>query len=217
MPTGWAQLDDGQLAYVFHLMTSMKPREVPVYFFCRMAERQNPSYRLASPDALAVASECVDFLNDLPETPVRLSTLQGRQAADALLHGVAFRDYLAIENLFFGFLLSGDEKALSQLALILYPGDAQPAPLTMPEQYNIIQWVTVIKRVFSKKWHHLFKSSGEGGDGGSVDMEAAMNAQIRALTGGDITKEEQILNADCWRALTELDSKAEEAEQVKKA
>lgn len=47
-------------------------------------------------------------------------------------------------------------------------------------------------------------------------MVGAMNAQIRALTGGDITKEEIIRKADVWRALTELDAKAREAEELNK-
>ena len=47
-------------------------------------------------------------------------------------------------------------------------------------------------------------------------LRQAMNAQIRALTGGDITKEEQILQMDCHRALTELDAKAREAEEMRK-
>ena len=45
-------------------------------------------------------------------------------------------------------------------------------------------------------------------------MTEAMNAQIRALTGGDITKEKQIEKSDVWRALTELDAKAREAEEL---
>ena len=44
----------------------------------------------------------------------------------------------------------------------------------------------------------------------------AMNAQIRALTGGDITKEEAVLSMDTWRALTELDAKAKEVEDIKR-
>ena len=153
---------------------------------------------------------------DLPSVPVRLSALHGRRAVDALLHGVTFRDYLAVENTFYGYLATQHEAALLSLAELLYPGEGTLPALSPSEQYNVVQWVTVVKRCFSQKWHHLFTGSGGGGDG-SVDMEAAMNAQIRALTGGDITKEEQILNADCWRALTELDSKAEEAEKLRKS
>jgi hypothetical protein len=44
-----------------------------------------------------------------------------------------------------------------------------------------------------------------------------MNTQIRALTGGDITKEEQVLDMDCWRALTELDAKAKDYEEMERA
>jgi uncharacterized protein YbjQ (UPF0145 family) len=43
-----------------------------------------------------------------------------------------------------------------------------------------------------------------------------MNAQIRALTGGDITKDEAVLSMDTWRALTELDTKAKEVEDDKR-
>ena len=42
-----------------------------------------------------------------------------------------------------------------------------------------------------------------------------MNNQIRALTEGDVTKENEILALDTWRALTELDAKAREAEEFK--
>ena len=37
-----------------------------------------------------------------------------------------------------------------------------------------------------------------------------MNAQIRALTKGDITKEKEILAMDTWRALQELNAQAKE-------
>ena len=43
-----------------------------------------------------------------------------------------------------------------------------------------------------------------------------MNAQVRALTDGDVTKEQQVFDTDCWRALTELDQKAREAEEYRK-
>ena len=47
-------------------------------------------------------------------------------------------------------------------------------------------------------------------------LRTAMNAQIRALTCGDITKEEALLSMDTWRALTELDAKAKEVEDIKR-
>lgn len=55
-----------------------------------------------------------------------------------------------------------------------------------------------------------------GGGGGSLSrrLQDSMDAQIRALTKGDITKERDILNMDTWRALTELDALAREYEEI---
>ena len=47
-------------------------------------------------------------------------------------------------------------------------------------------------------------------------LQENMNTQIRALTGGDITKEREVLCMDCWRALTELDAKAKDYEELNK-
>ena len=47
-------------------------------------------------------------------------------------------------------------------------------------------------------------------------LTAAVNAQIRALTKGDVTKEKQVLALDTWRALTELDALAREYEELNK-
>ena len=50
----------------------------------------------------------------------------------------------------------------------------------------------------------------------SKQLTEAMNTQIRALTKGDITKEQQVLQMDVHRALTELDAQAREYEELKK-
>jgi len=44
-----------------------------------------------------------------------------------------------------------------------------------------------------------------------------MNAEIRALTGGDITKEQEIYQTNCWRALEELNAKAREAKEYEQS
>ena len=48
-------------------------------------------------------------------------------------------------------------------------------------------------------------------------LQEAMDAQIRALTKGDITKESEILSLDTWRALTELNAQAKEYQELKAA
>ena len=51
-------------------------------------------------------------------------------------------------------------------------------------------------------------------EGEAFNMLELVNAEIRALTGGDITKEREVLQMDCWRALTELNEKAREAQEL---
>jgi hypothetical protein len=43
-----------------------------------------------------------------------------------------------------------------------------------------------------------------------------MDAQIRALTKGDVTKEQEILAIDTWRALTELNAQAKDYQELKR-
>ena len=56
----------------------------------------------------------------------------------------------------------------------------------------------------------------EDGKPEHVDFMELYNIQLRALTGGDVTKESTVLSLECWRALTELDAKAREAEELEK-
>ena len=76
----------------------------------------------------------------------------------------------------------------------------------------IIQWWAQLKTLFGVHFPNFFKPAE---DGGVADMTQIMNNQIRALTEGDVTKENEILALDTWRALTELDAKAKEAEDFK--
>ena len=45
-------------------------------------------------------------------------------------------------------------------------------------------------------------------------LQETVDAEIRALTKGDITKEKEILSLDTWRALTELNAQAKEYKQI---
>ena len=88
---------------------------------------------------------------------------------------------------------------------------------------DFLQQFSSLKHYFARLFPHFLQpmsSSSEDLLGyappiGEV-LRTAMNAQIRALTGGDITKEEAVLSMDTWRALTELDAKAKEVEDIKR-
>lgn len=232
IPRSWDELSPRQLAAVLRLMAhsdkedadGMRTRLLlaltglrPV---CRLT---GGGYLLACHGVVGRASaeevagwlHLVDFLFEPPTRPVRLASIGRRprrvRAVDAELHGVEFRTWLEMDNYYTAYVHTRDPRALDSLVGLLYPGFRGRA--REHELMGAVLWMESVKGRFSALFPHLFTRSG---DGGMPDLAAAMNAQIRALTGGDVTREEDVLAADTWRALTELDAKAREMEDLRK-
>ena len=152
---------------------------------------------------------------------VRLDRMAGREAPDTLLHGVSFGDYLICENHYQGYLYTEDESHLESMWRVLYE-DKYGYWIRRPRKYelfSIFLWWSGIKQYFLAMFPDFFRPvSRTGGETqpNMQEMTQLMNAQIRALTGGDITKEGEILDMDCWRALTELNAKAADVESLKR-
>lgn len=157
----------------------------------------------------------LNFVYSPGAEPVMLSTICGRKTdVDARLHGVDFETYLTLENRYQGFISSKNNDALLSIVALLYPKFNQGKHQLKPfEVYGLLQWLVQVKSMFSNQFPNFFRpSSGET----SASMLEIMNNQIRALTGGDVIKEHDVFASDCWRALTELDYKAKEAEEFKR-
>ena len=163
-------------------------------------------------DLLAL-TEAMQWVMEPGAYPVLLDELGGRKAIDKFLHGVPFETYIMLENLFQGYLMSRNAEAVVAMANLIYQSSENLKSLQLYEQFSIVQWYTQLKSLFSMEFPNFLKRVD--GVSTSSSVREAMNAQIRALTGGDITKEAQILAIDTWRALTELDAKAREANDFK--
>ena len=195
---------------------------------CRVAtDKGIMTVNFTAEDLLAL-TEAMQWVMEPGAYPVLLDVLGGRKAIDKFLHGVPFETYIMLDNLFQGYLMSQNPEAIVEMANYMYrepatvdDGDwdyeapAERITVLKPyELFSVVQWYTQLKALFVKEFSNFFKRV----DGGTKpSVRDAMNAQIRALTGGDVTKEEQILAIDTWRALTELDAKALEAEEFKKS
>lgn len=164
---------------------------------------------------LAEYLEHLDFIKDPGDVPVMLEKVCGKRPSyDLKLHGLRFDKYLAIENRYQGFLSSKKTEALLPVAEILYDGfKADKHRLKPFEVFGILQYLCQIKAMFAKQFPNFFRHSG--GETAASMLES-MNNQIRALTGGDVIKENDVFATDCWRALTELDYKAKEAEEFRR-
>lgn len=157
----------------------------------------------------------LDFVFSPGTEPVMLSSICGcKTDVDARLHGVDFETYLTLENRYQGFISSENNDALLPIVALIYPKfNPEKHNLKPFEAYGLLQWLVQVKSMFSNQFPNFFRpSSGET----SASMLESMNNQIRALTGGDVIKETDVFASDCWRALTELDYKAKEAEEFKR-
>lgn len=236
IPQSWGALSASQLEYVCALLAQecYSPQEIAAYFLLRHCLTDDERRVLGSwrgvadnEDAittLAAHSGWLRWMEQPPTTPVRLPVLDGAHAVAANLDGLSFGDYLKCENLYQGFLSSQKMEALKQMLPLLYrtaDGDyAVEVEATPARCYSVLLWWMGAKHVLSALYPRLFVAAGGDDDFGddapmAQQQRESTNAQIRALTDGDVTKEPQVLATDVHRALTELDAKIRDAAHLK--
>ena len=241
LPNSWEVLDDEQLLFFFRQVARDLPlKEVLPICLCKWAflsvlcpmdkhrflikHKYSKKQCVLEDWQLTFAAQQLAFLGDFSPTPVRISVLHGAKAVANDLQALAFEDYLACENFYQGFLHTQKLNCLKEMALLLYPELSLKVALSEAELLSVFYWFASVKAYFSRLFPNFFAAVpvadrnllGNAPKDIGEELRQAMNAQIRALTGGDITKEAAILQMDCWRALTELDAKAKEAEDLRK-
>ena len=185
LPISWVELTDRQLYYLFNLFQdNLSADQIKTYCFflwgkirvvCRYGEhdfvvKHNSDTFRVSRELIASAIHELDWIDSMPEYPVRISRIGRYIALPADFQGVELEKYIYCD----------------------IPHFLQPAASVSSE--NLLE---------------------QGAPLGQR-LQEAMNAQIRALTKGDITKEKQVLSMDTWRALAELDAQAKEYEELKR-
>ena len=158
-----------------------------------------------------------DFIDPFDGMDVRLERIHGCRAVDDILDHYPFGDYLLAEQYYQLAVSSGKPEMIDRLACFLYVQRNGKHPkrlsLSSAEQMGTLRWFAHVKSVFAERWPFFFRKVDAGIEEMDIDLMGAMDAQIRALTEGDITKEETIKRLPCWRALTELNQKAREAKE----
>ena len=230
MPQGWHELGDKQLRYVYELIAAEHSTdEIKTLCLLRWSDtkvvgrQDNGSYLLkkgkvlfeVTPLTLAELLPALDWLSNLPTVPVRLSKINRQAALPADFSEVPFETFIICDNLYQGYLSTQNDELLDQLGATLYGKDIAFKPY---ERISIFYWFAALKESLSKKYSDFFQPIAGASDsnllGSSASVEDAMNAQIRALTKGDITKEAEVLALDTHRALTELNAQAREYKEL---
>lgn len=231
VPQGWHELSDKQLRYVYQLLADefatdeIKTLCLLQWSGTKVIGRQDSGAYLlkksrilfeVTPLTLAELLPHLDWLAFLPTVPVRLSKINRQHALPADFSEVPFETFIICDNLYQGYLTTQDDALLDQLGATLYGKSMAFKPY---ERINIFYWFAALKDTFSRKFPDFFQpiSAATGGNllGSSApSVEDAMNAQIRALTKGDVTKEKEVLALDTHRALTELNAQAREYKEL---
>lgn len=231
VPQGWHELSDKQLRYVYQFIAAEHSTdEIKTLCLLRwsgtkvIGRQDNGSYLLkkgkilfeVTPLTLAELLPHLDWLGSLPTVPVRISKINRQSALPADFSEVPFETFIICDNLYQGYLATQDDELLDQLGATLYGKSIDFKPY---ERINIFYWFASLKEWLGNKYSDFFQPMEAATDGNllrapSMNVEDAMNAQIRALTKGDITKEAEVLALDTHRALTELNAQAREYKEL---
>lgn len=236
VPKSWEELSQEQLKYYFFVLTMCQSAaEVKTYCLCRwsglevlypygegfMCRHEQREFVL-QPLQVAAAIQSLDWTDTLPTSPVRLERIGKHRALPADFQEVPFEKFIICDNLYQGYLSAKDDQLLDDLARVLYQS-AKVKP-DAAERIGVFYWFASLKEMFARQFKHFFQPLSAQSDGNMFDQSRsqyeiiyhAVNAQIRALTKGDVTKEKEVLAIDTWRALTELDALTKEYEDFNK-
>lgn len=231
MPSSWGELSERRLRYVLRLIASERSDE-EVRVFClmrwnnlrilgRLAQgkwllQAHRSLFAVSAINIAGVLSSLEWLGKIPQSPVRPERMRGRKALPADMLGVPLKVFIMVDNLYQGYLKTQDPSLLRQMTALLYPTPAWLPNLWPFRHWHgvaVFYWWASLKEMFAHRWPDFFRPASvpEGNlMAAPLSPEKGMNAMIRALTKGDVTKEKEILELDTWRAMEELNSQARE-------
>lgn len=240
-PTSWGELSDRQLRYVLFLLSydggTLLQTDITVMLFFRLTGtsivqtladgvvvcRHGRRRFVITDEEVADLASRFNFVFS-PKGYRPLVDIMGRKPVDAELHGLPFGHYLQLENFYQSYLAAPEQEPspLDDMLLLLYPADSTQPETALPrdihpaERMNVFLWYTSIKEVFATRFSHLFGPPQKDAAITQQRLIDAMDAQLRALTQGDITREQATLDADVWRALTELNALARDADELRR-
>ena len=231
VPQGWHELSDKQLRYVYQLLANeFATDEVKTLCLLQwsgtkvIGRQDSGAYLLkkgkilfeVTPLTLAELLPHLEWLGSLPTVPVRISKINRQHALPADFSEVPFETFIICDNLYQGYIQTQNDELLDQLGATLYGKSMTFNPY---ERINIFYWFAALKDSMAQKYSDFFQPVAGAADGNllgssATSVEDAMNAQIRALTKGDVTKEAEVLALDTHRALTELNAQAREYKEL---
>lgn len=236
-PSGWERLQRKQLKRVCSLLSSDNLDRASIRvalfmdicgievmatlgrsrFLCRLRRGDRRFFYLTSEEA-AEASRSLEWIFSPPMRPWRPDIgVKGCRPHEVAFAGMSFGEWLAVDNYLQGYLLRQDDSLLRSMADALWR-PAHPVKWERWMLYASMMWLLSVKQSLYRRFPDLFPGSEDSELPPASRAKAvrdSVDAQLRALTRGDVTLEERILSTDMYRALTELNAQAREYNDMK--
>lgn len=238
IPGVWQQCSRRQYRWLFRMLATKRDisaAELKAVAFLRFSRLQiighsddRQSYLLQygsriiniDPEQFAIHLRHLDWILFPPTRPWRPARMACGVPCAADMSDLSFDRWLQVENLYQGYLATDDESLLRRIGRLTIRRRLRP--LLRWELLAIFYWIASVKDFFAQRFPDFYAPVS---DGCSLAPEApsaeqlrqAVNAQIRALTKGDITREEEVLALPCHRALAELNAQAREYQELQKS
>lgn len=245
VPRSYAELNEKQLRYIASLqLAGSTSEDICVKCFIRFSgiravgkignvyyfvNKKVKGFFTMNLEELVYFSKKMEWItkNHIGIQPVKCGKFK---PVDKWLRDTTFLQYVDAENYYQAFIHTNDEQYLYKMMAVLYHPAKRYINLlthtrngyfkkrTDVEKHLVMMWMVGVKSYFSKKFTYLFarESVGDQDEITFPDMAEIINNQLRILTIGDITKRQQVLDANTIDALSELNEKCREYEELKK-
>ena len=236
IPEGWGQVSQQQLQHLLSLMSLYGDHpegmlQVKTWALCYLCGfevikktgscwlcrgKDMLDYFLLDSALLPWLLDKLEWLEHPEEMTVHLE-VEGYTSAHQWLRDVPFGEYLVLENYYQTYLNSKDADILRRMFAILYHPKGEQRQVEDYMLLSVFLWYTAIKQYYSQVFTHFLKPIPSGQQTVTPKTQREMvNAQIRLLTKGDITKNQAVMNVNAWDAMTELDALAMDNEEFKR-
>lgn len=237
MPTRWNELTQEQLRIVLTLyatfgdqpdgMTQIKTAAWAN--FCRVGFVRpmdggqlcvlldSREHFLLDTDLLPAIMRDLEFLEHPEQMDIRLETFGAFKAKSMYLEEITFEQYLRLENWYQTYLVTHDDDMLRNMATVMY-GMEKPQTVGIKQDIllGIFLWYGAVKHRFAELYPHFLKPASGAGQICQESLREAIDAQLRLLTKGDVTKINGVLQTLLPYAMAELDALAREADEIKR-
>lgn len=225
-PKNWEEINQEQVVYLARLMQTEKTSfqiAVAMFVFTQgmkilhtdqedsIIELEKKQYKISN-ETLRLGGEAMMWITENFEyfTP----HFEKYRPISNTFEGVTLSKFIACENWYQAFLATRKPEHLQALAKEMFERYSSRCE---DLQYVSFIWFTGIKQLLAKTYSNYFlkRSTKQEEESAELDMRDYIFSTVRALTGGDITKTDKVMETDTWTAMYELDQKAKEIFELK--